>query len=110
MKSRDYAEEGDLDRPLTPIVSEDDIDHWFKYHPPREGQRVRYEMLREQGRALAHLIAAITPPGPDQMAAIRKIREAIMTANASIACEGEIQTAYYARKLRKGPDEDEGGK
>lgn len=99
MKASDVTEEGDLDRPLTPIVSEAELNHWFTYHPPREGQRERYELLREQGKQLARLICESTPPGHDQLAAIRKVREAIMTANAAIACEHEVQTAYYARKL-----------
>jgi hypothetical protein len=79
----------------------DDLDRWFTYHAPVEGQRERYIMLRDSGRALAKLIFELTPPGADQSAAIRKIREAIMTANASIACEHEVQTAYYARKFER---------
>lgn len=63
--------------------------------------------MREQGKTLAHLIYELTPPGADQQAAIRKVREAIMTANAAIACEGEVQTAYYARKLERSLQSDE---
>jgi hypothetical protein len=34
----------------------------------------------------AETIIRNTPPGSDQSAAIRKVREAVMTANAAIAC------------------------
>jgi len=37
---------------------------------------------------LALVILEHTPPSADQSAAIRKVREAVMTANASIACGG----------------------
>lgn len=79
-------------------IAEVDLEHWFRYHPPREGQPERYELLRAQGLVLARLIFELTPPGPDQAAAIRKLREVIMTANAAIACEHEVQSAYYLRK------------
>lgn len=81
------------------IVTEADLEHWFTYHPPREGQAGRYEALRSQGLVLARLIFELTPPGPDQAAAIRKVREAVMTANVAIACENEVQTFYYTRKV-----------
>jgi hypothetical protein len=101
MKASDSTEEGDLDRPFTPIVSEADIDHWFTPHhyPPRDGQGIRYRALCQYGKELACAIYEMTPPGPDQMAAIRKIREAIMTANAAIACESEVQSVYYKDKI-----------
>lgn len=72
-----------------------ELERWFTYHPPREGQPQRYELLRAQGLVLARLIQGLTPAGSDRAAAIRKVREAIMTANAAIACEGEAHGAYY---------------
>jgi len=36
----------------------------------------------------AQAILMDTPSGPDQTTAIRKVREAVMTANAAIACGG----------------------
>jgi hypothetical protein len=84
---------------LQAAVSEADLKNWFVYHAPREGQAGRYELLRAQGHVLATLIYELTPPGPDQSVAIRKVREAIMTANAAIACEHEVQTSHYHRKV-----------
>jgi hypothetical protein len=70
-------------------VSEDDIDNWFTYHPPSLGQTNAYEAIRDAGRHFAHIILINTPASADQTAAIRKIREAVMTANAAIACGGK---------------------
>jgi hypothetical protein len=68
-----------------------DLENWFKSHAPRPGQPERYVAIREAGHALALAIATHAPQSADQMAAIRKVREAVMTANAAIACEpGDI--------------------
>lgn len=60
---------------------------WFTYHQPHGTQPERYERIRAHGRALAQVIVECTPEGADQSAAVRKVREAVMTANAAIACE-----------------------
>jgi hypothetical protein len=62
------------------------IDNLFTYHPPKGDQVERYGKLREAGKALAEVIIECTPQCADQSAAIRKVREAVMTANAAIAC------------------------
>lgn len=64
-----------------------DLKHLFTYHPPTVEQTVRYEKLREAALAFATVIAENTHPCADQSAAIRKVREAMMTANVSIALE-----------------------
>jgi hypothetical protein len=63
-----------------------ELDNLFSYHPPQGDQVARYNLLREAGKSLALIILELTPSCPDQTAAIRKVREAIMTANAAIAC------------------------
>lgn len=86
------------------MITPADLDRWFTYHNPADhpdGLEVavaRYERLRRAGRELAAAILADTPPGPDQSAAIRKVREAVMTANAAVACGGSWTVA-----LRWGP-------
>lgn len=65
-----------------------DLDNWFQYHAPRPEQQKKYEAIRNAGKELAATILENTPPGPDQTAAIRQVREACMTANQAIACEG----------------------
>lgn len=65
---------------------QNDLENWFSYHAPKEGQPAKYVSLREKAKELAYLIRELVPAGPDQTAAIRKVREAVMTANAGIAC------------------------
>jgi hypothetical protein len=67
-------------------ITVDDVENWFTYHPPKREQVDHYEILRDAARVFALAILAHTPDGPDQTAAIRKVREAVMTANAAIAC------------------------
>lgn len=69
------------------MITSQDIDNWFTYHSPTGNQPGRYELLRNKAKELANLIIENTPSSADQTAAIRKLRECVMTANASIACE-----------------------
>jgi len=62
----------------------------FTYHSPTGDQPKKYAMIREEALKLAQLIVAETPPSADQTAAIRLLREAIMTANAAIALGGLV--------------------
>lgn len=62
-----------------------DIDNWFSYHAPTEKQIGAYQVIRNTARSLALVILDNTPPSADQTAAIRKLRECVMTANAAIA-------------------------
>lgn len=57
----------------------------FTYHAPTEEQKHSYTLIRETAMRLAKVINDHCPAGPDRTAAVRKIREAVMTANASIA-------------------------
>lgn len=65
------------------------IDELFTYHPPTVVQIPRYDEIRKAARTFAQIVIINTPPGADQTAAIRKIREAVMTANAAIALAGK---------------------
>lgn len=67
-------------------MKQEDIDHWFTYHRPTEEQIPKYEELRERARSFAQLINELVPECADKTAAIRKLRECVMTANAAIAC------------------------
>ncbi len=67
-------------------ISDDQIINWFSYHAPKGDQVEAYEVLRLTARDFARLIVQITPEGADQSAALRKLREVVMTANAAIAC------------------------
>jgi hypothetical protein len=69
------------------MITEADINNWFEYHKPSESQLPLYSKLREAAKSFAQVVMECTPPSPDQTTAIRKIREAVMTANAAIACD-----------------------
>ena len=62
------------------------IQNWFAYHTPEGDDELHYVNIRAAGLNLAEIIVLHTPPGPDQTAALRKVREAVFTANAALAC------------------------
>lgn len=64
---------------------EDVIETLFTYHAPTPEQQEKYRQIREAAKSLARCIDACCDPGPDRTAAIRHVREAVFTANASIA-------------------------
>ena len=66
------------------------LDHIFKYHAPDEVQLADYAMIRGGAKAFAEIILRCTPQCADQTAAIRKLRECVMTANAAIALKGTL--------------------
>jgi hypothetical protein len=68
-------------------ITQADLDNWFTYHSPKPGQPERYVAIREAAKNFAEVIVANTPAVADQTYAIRLVRQAVMTANQSIACE-----------------------
>lgn len=67
-----------------------DLDNIFKHHAPTSDDTVAYEKLRSSAKSFAQAIVDLTPASADQTAAIRKVREAVMTANSSIALKGQL--------------------
>lgn len=65
----------------------DEIVDIFTYHAPKGDQQERYQTIREAAKIFAWALVNNTQPSADQTAAIRKLRECVMTANASIALE-----------------------
>ena len=68
------------------VPDDDKIQNWFTYHKPDEDDIGKYHAIRESALDLARIIDDVCPDCADKSAAIRKVREAVMTANASIAC------------------------
>lgn len=66
-------------------MSPAEIENTFSYHAPKGDQTDRYQKIRDKAKELAHVILECTPSCADQTAAIRKLRESVMTANAAIA-------------------------
>lgn len=76
------------------------LDNWFTYHPPipELGQIDRYQQLREAGKRFADLINQFVPDGPEREEAIKSARQAVMWANAGIACNETLPPdAPYAK-------------
>lgn len=64
---------------------EPDVLNWFRYHPATEITGPQHDDVRLRFRELAgHLLDAL-PDGPDKTLALRKLQEAMMSANACIA-------------------------
>ncbi len=71
-------------------VTIENFDTVFTYHAPTPAQLVQYQAIRDAAKALAGVIIGSTPVCADQQAALRKLREAVMTANAAVALEGAV--------------------
>jgi len=71
-------------------VTKANVQDVFSYHAPEPGQPEKYEAVRSKARELAEAILEHTPNCADQQAAIRLLREAVMTANAAIALKGSV--------------------
>lgn len=77
------APSGDVGVSVEP--AQDAIERLFTYHKPTDEQAHQYLRIRNAAKNLVRCIDEECPPGPDRTAAVRKIREAVMTANAAIA-------------------------
>lgn len=72
-----------------PPISDDQLEAWFTYHAPGPEDPPKYQAIRDAAKNLARTMRDNCPACPDTTAAIRKVREAVMTANAAIACKGQ---------------------
>ena len=70
-------------------ITQAQLDNWFTYHSPSPEQLPKYLAIREAGKAFAMAIVENAPDSADCTAAVRKVREAVMTANQAIACGGQ---------------------
>ncbi len=62
-----------------------DLEHLFTYHAPSPEQLPKYQAIRDAAKVFAQVVMDNCPPSGDRTVAIRKIRETVMDANASIA-------------------------
>lgn len=70
------------------IEGQDKIDIMFTHSAPNAEEIESYKEIRSKAKELARIIDQRTPKCADQSAAIRKLRECVMTANAAIALKG----------------------
>lgn len=61
------------------------IENNFKYHPPKDDQPERYQMLRKEALTFAKLIVELCPVSRERENAITNLEQAVMWSNASIA-------------------------
>jgi len=83
-----YAGNSPIDYAVQPLSDNEVIERLFTYQPPSFETNRQYETIREAAKYFAKVIVANVPLGADRVAAIRKVREAVMTANAGIALDG----------------------
>lgn len=62
----------------------------FTYHAPEPDQIPKYNAIRDAAFEFAKVVIANTPKCADQSTAIRHIRDAGFSANASIALKGLV--------------------
>ena len=64
------------------------LEHLFTYHPPNEPQQFSLMRVRTCAKIMARIILQECPASADRSAAMRLLRECVMTANASIVLKG----------------------
>lgn len=69
-------------------ITSGQIQQWFENHGLDDEQAQRVERIRQAGAAFAQIIRDNSPNCADQTAALRKVREAVFTANAAVALRG----------------------
>ena len=70
-------------------MNKSDLDEMFSYHKPEPDQIPKYEAIRAAAKEFAGVLLDNTPQSPDQTVAIRHLRNAVYSANASIALKGQ---------------------
>lgn len=67
------------------MITQQDLDNRFTYHPPQGSQQNRYVLIRDHAKELAEFIVSNTPDSREQSLAITNLEQAIFWANAAIA-------------------------
>ena len=62
-----------------------ELEKVYTYHPPFGSQQERYVRIREEAKAFATTIVALTPASREQSLALTKLEEVVMWANSAIA-------------------------
>lgn len=67
------------------MMTSEELETRFTYHPPKDDQGGRYIEIRKAGKILAEIVTNLTPESREQSLAITHLEQAIMWANAAIA-------------------------
>lgn len=87
---RELEKDFDIVDPDGAMKDWDRVVAMFTYHKPSEGQVNRMELFRMHARVLMREILGSCPVGVERAAAVERLRETIMWANASIMFEGRV--------------------
>lgn len=71
-------------------ITKENVNEIFTYHAPDATQIESLNAVRSHAKALAHAILNEVPACADQQAALRYLRECVMTANAAIVLKGAV--------------------
>jgi len=71
-------------------MTNQEIENIFIYHPPTVDQAETYRRITQEFILLAWNLNELLPDGPGKTVAIRKLSEARMQANATVALEGKF--------------------
>jgi hypothetical protein len=71
-----------------PMTSAEILAELFSYHPPNSETLPKFAAINQAAKNFAEVILQNCPPSADRSDAIRKIREARMTANAAVGLNG----------------------
>lgn len=70
-----------------PWTTHEQVDNDLGFHPAGEITGAVHDAVRQAHKALAHRMIELLPEGPAKTTAYNKIREAMMWANAAVACQ-----------------------
>lgn len=73
---------------LRPVSTSEVLAKLFSYHPPTPETLPKFAAINQAAKNFAEVILQNCPPSADRSDAVRKICEARMTANKSVALDG----------------------
>jgi len=73
------------------MITQADIDNWFSYHAPDVGQQATYAGIRLGAKEFAEYLNSVLPDCADKTVVFRKLRELVMCANQTIACNPAVE-------------------
>jgi hypothetical protein len=84
-----YANQSEIAGQLSrPMSDKEILAELFSYHPPTPLTLPKFAAINQAAKNFAEVVLQICPSSADRSAAIRLIRDARMTANASVALNG----------------------
>lgn len=82
---KEYRDAVECGRPMN---STEILHELFSYHPPTSDTLPKFQAINQAAKNFAEVVLQNCPSSADRSAAIRLIRDARMTANASVALNG----------------------